>query len=243
VLRLFQIRKPCLTVYTRVDFASGGVWPCDKDESKRKFYNYNAGRLNYNFWLLGGSMVPSPETNDLGGQRYKPFPQTLFFGTGGLGFFYKGRAKFSSKSFFLRRLEIIQTGKANSQLLHVLYCSNNFFVHTLITYLLKITAITRDDMSSTFSVLALELPDPTQELFAQTRHVATTFTCFTALPTELRWIIWRRAFRWEERCDWTSNTNHFPAWGHPGGSSSSNPQRFGGSCLVTRLQGEQRRNP
>jgi hypothetical protein len=42
---------------------------CDKDESKRKFYNYDAGRLNYNVWLVGGSMVPSLDTNDLGGQR------------------------------------------------------------------------------------------------------------------------------------------------------------------------------
>jgi hypothetical protein len=56
-----------------------------------------------------------------------------------------------------------------------------------------------DNISSTFIVLTLELPDPTQELFAQTRHVATTFTCFTALPTKLlQWMIWRRAFHREK---------------------------------------------
>jgi hypothetical protein len=37
---------------------------------------------------------------------------------------------------------------------------NNFFGHTLLTYLLKITANTMDNLSSTVSVLTLELPGP-----------------------------------------------------------------------------------
>jgi hypothetical protein len=51
-----------------------------------------------------------------------------------------------------------------------------------------------DNLSNTFSVLILELLNPNQELFAQTRHVASAFTYFPALPTELRWMIWRRTF-------------------------------------------------
>jgi hypothetical protein len=55
--------------------------------------------------------------------------------------------------------------------------------------------LTADEVVDAFALLALELPDPKQELSPQNLgRKLETFTCFPKLPPELRWMIWRLTF-------------------------------------------------
>jgi 2EXR family len=66
-----------------------------------------------------------------------------------------------------------------------------------------------DEVIDAFNLLALELPDPEQELSPQNlRPKLETFTCFPELPFELRSKIWRFTFPGRRIIDLTLATQH-----------------------------------